>query len=212
MSIIIYGATLSPYVRKTIAFATEKGIAYELKFAGAGDPEFAACSPFRKMPAMRDGDFSICDSTAIITYLDAVHPEPNLIPTDPKQRARTIWYEEFGDTILAGCVGKMFFQRVVGPRFMGIAGDEALAAKVQAEELPPILDYIEGVLPASGHLVEDRLTLADMAVASPIANILHMKVDLEPAKRPKLAAFAERVLSRPSFAKPIAGEKAFLGG
>jgi glutathione S-transferase len=214
MGIILYGGTLSPFVRKTVAFANEKGIEYELKFAFGtqGDPDFQICSPFRKMPAMRDGDFTVCDSTAIITYIDALHPEPNLIPTDPKDRARTIWYEEFGDTILMGCGGKIFFNRVVAPRFMGLKGDETVAAKAEAEELPPILDYIEKALPPSGYLVADRLTLADLAVASPLVNLMHLDIDLDAKQRPRLAAFAERILSRPSFARSIASEKAMMRG
>jgi glutathione S-transferase len=213
MGLILYGGTLSPFVRKTVAFANEKGLDYELRFAFGtqGDPDFQICSPFRKMPAMRDGDFTLSDSTAIITYLDAANPEPNLIPLDPKERARTIWYEEFGDTILTGCGGKIFFNRVVAPRFLGMKGDESIAAKAQADELPPILDYIEQVLPDSGYLVADRLTLADLAVASPLVNLMHLDIDLDAKKRPKLAAFAERMWSRPSFARSIAAEKAMLG-
>ena len=112
---ILYGSTLSPYVRKTLAFAAEKGMALELQQAGmgAGPPEFMDASPFGKMPGFKDGDFLISDSTAIITYLEAIQPEPNLIPVEPRARARAIWYEEFADTILTGCAGAMFYNRVV---------------------------------------------------------------------------------------------------
>ena len=90
---ILYGSSLSPFVRKTLAFAAEKGMELELQPAGmgGGPPEFKLASPFGKMPGFKDGDFLLCDSTAIITYLDAIQPEPNLIPTEPKARARTIW-------------------------------------------------------------------------------------------------------------------------
>lgn len=212
MSIVIYGSSLSPYVRKVTAFAAEKGMEVELKPAvgASADPDFATCSPFKKMPAMRDGDFTLCDSTAIITYLDALKLEPNLIPLDPKQRAKTIWYEEFSDTILFECGRKMFFNRVVAPRFRNLAGDHDLADRAEREELPPILDYLEGILPASGFLVGDRFTLADIAVASPFANLAHMEVDIGAAQRPKLAAYVENILARPSFASQIARERKFL--
>lgn len=214
MSIIIYGATLSPFVRKTMAFAAEKQIDIELKtaFGPGGDPDYLECSPFKKIPAMRDGDFTLCDSTAIITYLDAIKPEPNLIPLDPRERAKTIWYEEFGDTILAACGGKMFFNRVVAPRFLNRPGDDAAADAAQRDELPPILDYIEKMLPPSGYLVADRFTLADISVASPFANLAHLNVDIGAAKRPKLAGYVEKILARPSFAGNIARERKFLGG
>jgi glutathione S-transferase len=218
---IVYGSSLSPFVRKVLAFAAEKGIEVELKSAGPGnnDPEFRAISPFGKIPGFRDpgsgsgaggDDFCISDSSAIVAYLEAVKPEPNLIPADPKARARTIWYDEFGDTILAGCGGKIFFNRIVGPRFLGVPGDEAAAARAECDELPPILDYLERVVPASGFLVEDRLTLADIAVASPFVNLAHLGIALDPARHPKTLAYVEGILARPSFAAWIERETAFL--
>lgn len=209
---IVYGSSLSPFVRKVLAFAAEKGIAVELKATGLGntDPEFIEASPFGKMPGLRDGDFAISDSSAIVTYLEAIKPEPNLIPTEARARARTIWFDEYSDTILFACGGKMFFNRIVAPRFLGQPGDEAIAAKAECEELPPLLDYLEGVIPASGYLVEDRLTLADISVASPFANLEHLGLVIDKARHPKLDAYVARMLARPSFADWVAKEKAFL--
>lgn len=209
---IVYGSSFSPFVRKVIAFASEKGIEIKLKPLGLGsqDPEFLEASPFGKIPALRDGDFTIADSSAIVTYMEAVKPEPNLIPTEAAARARTIWYDEFADTILWACAGKMFFHRIVGPRFLGLKGDAQLAEKAEREELPPLLDYLEKVMPESGFLVEDRITLADISVATAFANFQHLKVDLESDRRPKVAAFAERMLARPSFSVSVEKEAAFL--
>ncbi|HMS21546.1 MAG TPA: glutathione S-transferase family protein, partial [Sphingorhabdus sp.] len=96
MVMILYGAPLSPYVRKVLAFVAEKGMKIELVPVGMGDPnpDFAACSPFRKMPGFRDGDFTISDSTAIVTYLEAKQPEPAMIPANAADRARTVWFDE----------------------------------------------------------------------------------------------------------------------
>lgn len=209
---IVYGASLSPFVRKVLVFAAEKGIAVEHKPLGLGsdDPDFLAASPFRKIPAFRDGDFAISDSSAIIAYLDALHPEPNLIPTEPKARARTIWYDEFADTILAACGARMFFNRVVAPRFLGREGDLAAADAAERDELPLLLDYLERVIPDSSFLVEDRLTLADIAVASPFANLRHLEVAIDPARYPGLTGYAERMLDRPSFKSWVERETAFL--
>src|SRR5258708_1330370 len=151
---ILYGSSLSPYVRKVLAFAGEKGIELELKPTGSapGQPsaEFLAASPFRKMPAFVDGDFTLADSSAIIHYLEAKFPEPALIPRDPQLKVKTIWYEEFADTIVTSCGAKMFFNRVVAPRFFGRPGDLAVADAAEREELPPILDYLEKVGPDAG--------------------------------------------------------------
>ena len=102
---ILYGSSLSPYVRKVLAVAVEKGIELDVQPTGFPNPgaEFLEASPFRKMPAFRDGDYTLADSSAIVHYLEAAYPEPALIPTDPKQRGKTIWFDEFADTILVAC-------------------------------------------------------------------------------------------------------------
>jgi glutathione S-transferase len=205
---IIYGSSLSPFVRKALVFAVEKGVAFELK--PMQDPGFQGASPFGKMPALRDGDFTISDSTAIITYLDAIKPEPNLIPTEPKARARTIWFEEFGDTIVGGCSGKIFFNRVISPRFFGKPGDLEQANEAQRTEFPRLMDYLEGIAPASGYLVEDRFTLADIAVASPLATLAHGDCHMDAKAHPKAYAYVSRIWERPSFAALLAQEKSML--
>ena len=209
---IVYGSSMSPFVRKVLAFGAEKGIELESRPLGLGaeDPDFLEASPFRKIPGFRDGDFAISDSSAIITYLDAIRPEPNLLPHEPKARARTVWYDEFGDTILCACGSKIFFNRVVAPRFMGREGDLEAADRAEREELPPLLDYLERVIPESLHLVEDRLTLADIAVATPFANFRHLGIAIDESRYPKVTAFAERMLERPSFKHWVDREAAFL--
>ncbi len=208
---ILFGANVSPYVRKVAAYCAERGIAFEHVFAGIGDPnpEFIAASPFRKMPAMTDGDFKISDSSAIIHYLEAKHPDATLIPTSAESRARVIWFDEFGDTIATAAMGKIFFNRIVSPKFLNQPGDEAAAAQGEAE-MKPICDYLEGAIPASGYLVDDRLTLADIAAASPFVNAAHCGVKPDAAAYPKLTAWLAAILGRPSFAAWIAGETKML--
>ena len=210
---ILYGSSLSPFVRKVLAYSAEKGIQLDLQPTGIGDPnpEFRKASPFGKMPGFSDGDYHLADSSAIIHYLEAKHPDPQLIPIDPKLRGKTIWYEEFADTILAGCGAKMFFNRIVAPMFLKREGDLDAANAAERDELPKVLDYIESVAPErDGYLVGDGLTLADIAVASPFANLEHLNVQVDPARWPKAAAFTKRILSRPSFAPWIEREGAFL--
>src|SRR3546814_4836411 len=83
---IVYGSVVSPFVRKLLGYLGEKGIDFELKGVGIGDPDpgFQAASPLGKMPAMDDDGFLLADSSAIIHYLEAKHPEPPLIPADPQ--------------------------------------------------------------------------------------------------------------------------------
>ena len=163
---IIYGSVVSPFVRKLLGYLGEKGIEFELKGVGIGDPDpgFRAASPLGKMPAMDDDGFLLADSSAIIQYVEAKHPEPALIPADPQERGTVIWWEEFGDTVFA----------------------------------------------ASGFLVGDRLTLADLAVASPLMNLRHCGAGIDAAAHPKIAAWSEAILSRPSMAPWIAKEERLM--
>lgn len=210
---ILYGSSLSPYVRKVLAFAAEKGIELELKPTGRPNPtaEFVEASPFQKMPAFRDGDYTLADSSAIIHYLEAVHPDPRLIPSDAKLLGKAIWFEEFADTILVACAGKIFFNRIVAPRFFGRPGDEDAAAQAEINDLPPVLDYLERVVPkAGGYLVGDRLTLADIAVASPFANFRHTKTNVDPQRYPNTVAYVDRILARPSLAQWVEEETQLL--
>ena len=211
---IVYGSTISPFVRKVVAFAAEKGLAIEVRptALGRGGPDFEQASPFRKMPAFRDPgaddgeDFVISDSTAIVAYLEAKHPDPALIPTEPRARARAIWFEEFGDTIVMATGAKIFFNRFVLPRVIKRDGDHAVADAAERDELPPIMDYLERIAPdAGGFLVEDRLTLADIAVASPFANFSYIGLDLD--RWPRARAYVWSVLARPSFAGVVEADR-----
>lgn len=210
---ILYGSSLSPYVRKVLAFAGEKGVELDLQPTGFPNPgpEFLGASPFRKMPAFRDGDYTLADSSAIIHYLEAKHPQPALIPVDAKLRGKTIWFEEFADTILVSCGAKIFFNLIVAPRFLGKPGDEEAARQAELNDLPPILDYLERTVPDDdGYLVGDSLTLADLAVAGPFANFRHTKTNVDPGRYPRTVTYVDRILARPSLAPWIEREMAML--
>jgi maleylacetoacetate isomerase/maleylpyruvate isomerase len=78
--------------RVRIALAL-KGLAYDyqaihlLKHEQTSE-SYAAVSPSRLVPALRDGDAVITQSMAIIEYLDETRPEPPLLPRDALGRAR----------------------------------------------------------------------------------------------------------------------------
>jgi glutathione S-transferase len=215
---IVYGSTISPFVRKVMAFAAEKGLKLTMQPAGLGrgGPDFEEASPFGKIPGFRDPgadngkDFCISDSTAICAYLEAKFPATNMIPTTPVAHARTVWFEEFADSIFFAVAAKIFSHRFLLPKMLKRPFDEAIAANAADVELPPLLDYLEGVIPASGFLVEDRLTLADISVCSPFVNLDHAELVIDPARWPKTAAYVAAILARPSFTPIVGAEKALV--
>lgn len=196
----VHGFPLSPFVRKVHIVAAEKGIPIEMVLGKPGEPspEFLAASPFRKIPAMEDGDFSLCDSTAIVTYLDALQPEPAIAPGDARARARAIWFEEYADTILVASGGKILFNTFVGPKLMGIPGDEAVAEQGR-KELGPVMDYLESQC-GDGWLAGDAFSIGDIAVACALRSLGYIGLEPDPASRPKAAAWYARVKARPSWA------------
>ena len=71
-----------------------KGIAYEEVFLDldAGEqlkPDFLAINPQGAVPAVFDGDGPpLTQSLAILDYLEDIHPQPALLPAEPRARAR----------------------------------------------------------------------------------------------------------------------------
>lgn len=216
---IIYGAILSPFVRKAMMFAGEKGIAFEHRPGGMGQggEEFAAASAFGKMPALRDpgagfdgGDYVLADSSAICAYLDAKLPANPLIPGEARARGEVVWLDEFADTILMTCGGKMFFNRVVSPVFLKTPGDLALAAAAEQQELPRILDWLDARIGDREFLVGDALTLADVSVVAPLLNIRHGGGAAAIAAHGNIARWMAAMEARPSIATTIAACDALM--
>lgn len=210
---LLMGVGFSPFVRKVLVVAAEKGVALEHRQLGptSDDPQFLAASPFRKIPGFIDGDFSLADSTAIVTYLEAKFPRPAMLPSEAKLRATAIWYEEMADTVMFPAGQKVFFNRVVLPKFMKRDGDLAAADEAQATLLPPVYAYLENAAPASGFLAGDALSIGDIAVTSILVNMHLCGAGVDAARYPKLAAYYQRISSRPSFAACITADRAALG-
>lgn len=194
---ILYGSSLSPFVRKVMFFCAAGGIDYTMKSVGLGsaDEGFLAASPLRKMPAIFDDGFTLADSSAICHYLEA-KLRPGLIPSDPQGLGRAVWFDECADTVLFMALQPAFFNRIVGPLFAGREGDEAAAAKAMADAAPRALAWLESEVPANGYLMGDRISFADCAMASPLVNLAHIRAvsgDGDLAPYPKLAAYWERM-------------------
>ncbi len=210
---ILYGSSFSPFVRKVMVYAIEKGITLSNVQVERPTPQaaFLRASPLKKMPALEDGDFSISDSTAIIAYLEAKHPAAPMYPADPEGRGRAVWFEEFADTILVQVVFKAFFNRIVAPRFFNQPGNEAIAIEGETKDLPPLLEYLETVVPAAGHfLLGDAIGVADISIATMFVNFDEAGIVIDPHKYPRTMAWVASILSRPSFATIIDAEKKIL--
>ena len=133
----IIGSYVSPYVRKVLACLALKGLAYEIDPITAfyGNDEFERLSPLRRIPVVIDGDLALSDSSVICAYLDEAHPEPPLLPTDVKDRARARWLEEYADTRLGDVAIATFFRNGA---YAGFEPD--------AERWPRVAAFVERTL------------------------------------------------------------------
>jgi glutathione S-transferase len=214
----LYGAPVSPFVRKVMVALAEKGIAYEHDpvVPAVAPAEFKRVSkdvsPLGRIPGYRDGDFSLADSSVIIAYLERVKPSPALYPSDTRDYARELWFEEYGDGGLAPIIGgKIFFQKIAGPAFFKQPTDEAIVSKAINEELPPLLDYLESQLANGDWLVGRNFSIADIGIATQFAQASFCGVSPDSKRHSKLKVYVDRVLARPSFADAIVKAKAMLG-
>ena len=205
----LYGFPLSPFVRKTLVVIKEKGLETEIVPSNPmqPDPEFAAVSPFHKIPGFRDGDFTIADSTAIVTYLEAKYPEPALLPATPEARARAIWFEEVADTIFIPAGAPIVLNRFLRPRIFGVDGDEAAAVAAE-EALKRPLAYLDGVV--TDEWLDGAYSIGDIAVASVIRTLSYAGWTLDGEAYPRLAAWFGRVQQRAGWQAAVAQEEALF--
>lgn len=209
----LYGAPVSPYVRKVRVLMAEKKLTCtEVPvMPGADDPGFRAVSPLGKVPAWRDDDVGLADSSVISAYLERRHPSPALYPSEPAPYARCLWFEEYGDTkVFEVLTLGVFFERVVRPRLRKEPSDDAKIAQTLAEKVPPVFDYLESQLQGRDYFVTSLPTLGDVAIASHFVNFRYANEGVDAKRWPQLAAFVARMHARPSFAACMADEAKFL--
>jgi glutathione S-transferase len=215
MALIVYGGSVSPFVRKVRVVLAEKGLGYSLVQVNPFQPseEFLAISPLRKMPALGDTDLpepnTLTDSSVICDYIEHKYPDPPLYPKEPYERARALWFEEYADSqVAANMVRPFFFERIV-KRLIGQETDESVCETAKLKHLPEICDYLEQEL-SSEFFAGNAYSIADIAIGTMFVNLHHAGESVDGARWPKLAAFTERMVQRPSFRALIEEETPFV--
>jgi glutathione S-transferase len=199
----VIGSFVSPYVRKVLACLELKGLDYEVDPITPfyGNDEFTRLSPLRRIPVLIDGDFHCSDSSVVCAYLDEAFGGYPLLPEAPKDRARARWLEEFADTRLGDVfIWGLFYQKFVRPRVWEEEPDHERVSKVLAEDVPRVLDYLEGELPIEGYLF-GSIGMADLAIASFFVNAGYASFRVDGERWPRVARFVEAVLAEPVMTK-----------
>src|ERR1700704_4627858 len=112
----IIGSLRSSYTRVIRMVCEEKGIEYVLTETALRAAELAAVHPLAKMPVLRHGDFELCESKAIATYLDRSFPGPQLIPSDPRLAGLTEQWVSLVNTVMDGTLIRTYLLAYAAPK------------------------------------------------------------------------------------------------
>ncbi|MDX5373246.1 MAG: glutathione S-transferase family protein [Pseudomonadaceae bacterium] len=209
MSLTVYGAPLSPFVRKLRLCLLEKDLDYQLEIVTPyGQPEwYRELNPLGRIPAFRDDDLTLADSSVICQYLEERYPERTpLFGSTPVETARVRWLEKYADYELAPlCTFAVFRNRLLKP-MLGQACDEEAVRKALQEKLPAHFDYLERTLGTNAFFLGERLSQADLAIYSQLQNMEHGGELLDAARWPALAAHYQRIKARASVQSLLPGE------
>ena len=210
MSLTVYGVPLSPFVRKVRLCLLEKGLDYQLETVMPFSPPdwYLQLNPLGRVPALKDGDCTLADSSVICQYLEETRADtPALYGQDAAERGRIRWLEKYADYELAPLTTfTVFRNRILRPTTGEPCDEQAVHAALH-DRLPAHFDYLEQQLGDGQFLVGERLSMADIAVACQLVNLAHGGEQLDAQRWPALAAHYARMLARPSLAGLLPGEQ-----
>lgn len=210
MTLEIYWGAGSPFAWRVLLAAELKQIPYESKLIEFStgflkSPEFLAMNPRGTVPIIREGDFVLSESLAIMEYIDRKHPNPPLFGRTPEETGR-IWeaiaiFESYmRDPVTRVLNGWVFGDK---PRTQEI---DDHAAKVKDE-----LGRLEARLAPGSWMLGDTVTAADLAWFPAMRTILRAGERREARTRelglfpfveyPKIGAWIARVETLPGYDK-----------
>ena len=163
-----------------------KGLAYTPKRLDNAkreqkSPEYLAINPRGQVPVLIDGDVTVCETLAVLSYLEAMTPTPPLFGSSPIETAK-IWQS------ICDCDGNL--REPVGqisrPLFRGKTTEFADKIKEAAETVREELALYETALHANEWIAGDSLSTADL-IAFPVIMQLMRAVGREDAEPLQLA-------------------------
>lgn len=211
-TLVVVGSYLSPYVRKVLAVLEHKVLPYQVDpiVPFSGNDAFARLSPARRVPVLIDGDTVIAGSSVVVEYLEKKWPTPSVLPSGPAERAHARRLEQYADSVMGEVFIRRYFNQLVINHFdWGHSPEQQVVEQARNEEIPQILDYLEGQLPERGTLF-DALSVADIAIASFFRNLSFAAYQVEAARWPRTAAFVQRMQAEPCLAALVPFEKLSL--
>uniref|UniRef100_A0A3P8QFH4 glutathione transferase n=1 Tax=Astatotilapia calliptera TaxID=8154 RepID=A0A3P8QFH4_ASTCA len=198
MALELYLDLFSQPCRSVYIFAKKNNISFDFKKLSLLDgqqygEDFGKISLIRKVPALRDGDFCLAESIAIMLYLAEKFKTPDFwYPADLQQRARVNEYLSWQHTAIRMHGSKIFWLRLMIPKVMGV---EIPEDKMNAalDDLNSSLKLVEEkFLQDRPFIAGDQISLADLVAIVEIVQPVGAGVDVFEG-RPKLSAWRDRV-------------------
>jgi glutathione S-transferase len=197
----IWGRLSSINVQKVVICANELGLAYERidaggSFGGLDTPEALARNPNKLIPVIRDGDFVLWESNAIVRYLSRVYGAGTLWPEDPRVVADADRWMDWQCLSLNPALVDAFLNTVRAKP--GQANQAALDASVAKTE--PLLAILDAHLATRAYVAGDY-SMGDI----PVACSAHRWYGLPLARRahPNVEAWLARLRARPAYASVL---------
>ena len=146
------------------------------------------------VPALVTAQGVLTQSLAIIEYLDEMHPEPPLLPTDPWRRAQARAMAQ----LIACDIHPLNNLRVLQYLRTQLEQSEDAIQTWYTNWIRAGFIALEQLTPTSGYLASDHPMLADVVLVPQVYNARRYGMDL--GEFPRLSAVAERCEGLPAFA------------
>ncbi len=172
MGLEVYWASGSPFAWRVLLTLEVKQLAYEsrlLSFAKRENkaPEYLALNPRGKVPTLKDGDFVVYESLAIMAHLDKEYPERPLFG-ESSQDTGTIW-RIVAENISYVCDP---IQKIVAPLFLGRVNGKEAEIREAASAAAGELARLETILKRSSWLFGQGISAADITLFPWIQSLL----------------------------------------
>jgi glutathione S-transferase len=196
----------APNPRRVDMFLVEKGITgierqlYDLNRGDLRNDTFRTLNPLGRVPVLElDDGRCLAESRAICSYLESLHPEPNLMGRDAEERAFVESADRQVELFLLASIAN-----AVRHSHPGLAPlEQPQLADFAASQGQKMLDYaatFERMLGSRPWFAGDRFTVADITAFCGIEFAKLLKFRPAEAGLGNLAAWRERVAVRPSAA------------
>jgi len=170
MTIELYVFPRSPRSFKVMSVANHLGVDHVLRPLNAAKGEhkaaqYAALNPNMRAPTLKDGDYVLWESNAILQYLATEKPEAGLLPADERARLDvTRW--QFWDLAHwdAACV-PFAFEYVAKPA-LGMPGPDMAAIAKATPVFENVARVLDGHLKGRSYVSGYGLTLADFTIGA----------------------------------------------